>query len=280
MLISRQRELLNELQGKIRSVRDEGSRQKPTALNLGDSEVDAQDDLEFVLIQMKAETANKINEALLRLEEGRYGLCFECGERDRPGAVARAAFRGSLQGLRRRHRDGTAARSRPGASGFIRPRLRDARLTRLEKEEDYALTAPRVGTFEPEGEAVCVTTQVAVRPSSCCRGTPARPSQSCHVRRRSDRSCPRGIGGRQIAGSNGLRRSARLRRELPPAPGRCEARARSRASRTGEGRVVHRASDQPPAGRTTCRSPAETPRSAARYPTDGRAAAESGCRRR
>ena len=80
MLISRQRELLNELQGKIRSVRDEGSRQKPTALSLGDSEVDAQDDLEFVLIQMKAETANKIDEALLRLEEGRYGLCFECGE--------------------------------------------------------------------------------------------------------------------------------------------------------------------------------------------------------
>ena len=29
---------------------------------------------------MKAETLNKINEALARLEEGRYGLCFECGE--------------------------------------------------------------------------------------------------------------------------------------------------------------------------------------------------------
>ena len=31
-------------------------------------------------MQMKAETANKINEALWRLEEGSYGLCFECGE--------------------------------------------------------------------------------------------------------------------------------------------------------------------------------------------------------
>jgi DnaK suppressor protein len=29
---------------------------------------------------MKAETLNKINEALARLEDGRYGLCFECGE--------------------------------------------------------------------------------------------------------------------------------------------------------------------------------------------------------
>ena len=80
MLISRQREMLNEVQGKIRSVRAEGSQQDRAGLNLGDSEVDVQDDLEFVLIEMKAETANKINDALVRLEEGRYGLCFECGE--------------------------------------------------------------------------------------------------------------------------------------------------------------------------------------------------------
>jgi DnaK suppressor protein len=29
---------------------------------------------------MKAETLNKINEALARLEAGSYGLCFECGD--------------------------------------------------------------------------------------------------------------------------------------------------------------------------------------------------------
>ena len=80
MLTSRQREMLNELQGKIRSVRAEGSRQDRAGLNPGDFEVDFQDDLEFALIQMKAETVSKINEALLRLEEGRYGLCFECGD--------------------------------------------------------------------------------------------------------------------------------------------------------------------------------------------------------
>jgi DnaK suppressor protein len=44
------------------------------------SEVDIQEDIELALIQMKAETLNKINEALARLEEGRYGMCFECGE--------------------------------------------------------------------------------------------------------------------------------------------------------------------------------------------------------
>ena len=44
------------------------------------SEADIQDDLEFALIQMKSETLNKINDALVRLEQGDYGNCFECGE--------------------------------------------------------------------------------------------------------------------------------------------------------------------------------------------------------
>ncbi len=81
MLLSRQRELRNELIGKIRKVRDEGAQLERGRLNPGDtSDVEIQDDLEFVLIEMKAETANKIGEALGRLEEGTYGLCFECGE--------------------------------------------------------------------------------------------------------------------------------------------------------------------------------------------------------
>jgi DnaK suppressor protein len=44
------------------------------------SELDIQDEIEFALIQMKAETLNRIDEALRRLEEGTYGYCFECGE--------------------------------------------------------------------------------------------------------------------------------------------------------------------------------------------------------
>ena len=44
------------------------------------SEVDIQEEIEFALIQMKAETLNKIDAALRRLEEGTYGECFECGD--------------------------------------------------------------------------------------------------------------------------------------------------------------------------------------------------------
>jgi len=80
MLEGRRLELTSEVHGKIRDVRtDKGKDREP--LNLGESsEIDIQEDIELALIQMKAETLNKINEALKRLEEDSYGNCFECGE--------------------------------------------------------------------------------------------------------------------------------------------------------------------------------------------------------
>lgn len=81
MLVDRQRELIAEVQGKIRGVRADGAEKPHEVMDQGEtSEVDIQEDIELALIQMKAETLNKINEALARLEEGRYGLCFECGD--------------------------------------------------------------------------------------------------------------------------------------------------------------------------------------------------------
>ena len=82
MLDERKREILSEVQEKIRDVRSESSTGKMSeVLDSGESsEADIQEDIEFALIQMKAETLSKINEALARLEEGAYGYCFECGE--------------------------------------------------------------------------------------------------------------------------------------------------------------------------------------------------------
>jgi RNA polymerase-binding transcription factor len=82
MLEDRRREILNEVQGKIRDARTENAWGKSSdVLDAGESsEADIQEDIEFALIQMKAETLNKINEALRRLEEGTYGYCFECGD--------------------------------------------------------------------------------------------------------------------------------------------------------------------------------------------------------
>src|SRR5690242_13569232 len=80
MLEDRRRELMNEVQGKIRDVRAEGNNERDVLDQGESSEVDIQEDIEFALIQMKAETLNRINEAIRRLEEGTYGNCFECGE--------------------------------------------------------------------------------------------------------------------------------------------------------------------------------------------------------
>jgi DnaK suppressor protein len=81
MLEERRSEIMSEVQGKIRGVRADGAEKPHEVFDQGEtSEADIQEDIEFALIQMKAETLNKIDEALNRLEEGRYGKCFECGD--------------------------------------------------------------------------------------------------------------------------------------------------------------------------------------------------------
>jgi DnaK suppressor protein len=82
ILEDRRREIVSEVQGKIRDVRAEGSTSKANdVFDAGESsEADIQEDIEFALIQMKAETLQRINEALARLEDGKYGYCFECGD--------------------------------------------------------------------------------------------------------------------------------------------------------------------------------------------------------
>ncbi len=112
ILEDRRREILNEVQDKIRDVRAEGTQNKSNEVfdAAESSDADIQEDIEFALIQMKAETLNKINEALTRLEEGVFGNCFECGEEIAEAAPAGAALRRPLQGLRGSARNGGRAR--------------------------------------------------------------------------------------------------------------------------------------------------------------------------
>ena len=80
MLDNRRRELMAEVQGRMRDVRNEGSKERDVLDQGESSEVDIQEDIELALIQMKSETLNKIEAALRRLDEGSYGDCFECGD--------------------------------------------------------------------------------------------------------------------------------------------------------------------------------------------------------
>jgi DnaK suppressor protein len=94
MLEDRRREILNEVQSKIKDVRSEGA----AGLNTGvvDAEEtsvsDIQEDIELALIQMKAETLTRVNEALERLNAGSYGRCNECGDEISPQRLRALPF--------------------------------------------------------------------------------------------------------------------------------------------------------------------------------------------
>jgi DnaK suppressor protein len=87
-LEDRRRELMCDVQSRIRDGRRDDTNEGEV-LDAGESsEVDIQDDIGFALIQMKAETLKRIDAALRRLDEGTYGECFECGD-----AIAGARLR-------------------------------------------------------------------------------------------------------------------------------------------------------------------------------------------
>lgn len=69
-----------EIQQKLRSLRES---MPVEAADVRDAEEQSVDDfvkdVDIALMQMKAETLGKIDEAISRLEAGTYGLCTECG---------------------------------------------------------------------------------------------------------------------------------------------------------------------------------------------------------
>lgn len=73
--------LREEVSGRLRGVRAELAARPLDGQDFGEvADADMQDDIQFALLEMKAETLNKIDEALARLEHGRYGLCHTCGD--------------------------------------------------------------------------------------------------------------------------------------------------------------------------------------------------------
>jgi DnaK suppressor protein len=94
MLEDRRREILNEVQSKIKDVRSEGTANLTTGVVDAEetSVSDIQEDIELALIQMKAETLTRVNEALERLNAGNYGRCNECGDEISPQRLRALPF--------------------------------------------------------------------------------------------------------------------------------------------------------------------------------------------
>ena len=76
MLTDRRRELQDDVQNGLRDGRTD--RPNEGGDGLEDSEADIQGDIKLALLQMRTETLTLIDEALVRLDAGRYGLCCEC----------------------------------------------------------------------------------------------------------------------------------------------------------------------------------------------------------
>jgi len=76
-LVDRRREIQSALGTRVRDGRSDRS---VDGDDLEHSEADTQSDIELALLQIKAETLLGIDAALVRLDAGKYGTCFECAK--------------------------------------------------------------------------------------------------------------------------------------------------------------------------------------------------------
>jgi DnaK suppressor protein len=91
MLLARRHELEIAIRDSLSSVRaHRAAAEHNGVLDASEvSDIAVQEDIELELAQMKRETLNRIDAALDRLNQGRYGRCIECGD-DIPAARLRA----------------------------------------------------------------------------------------------------------------------------------------------------------------------------------------------
>ena len=77
LLHDRRRQMQGDVRTRIRDARID--RASDVFDELDHSDAAMQEEMDFALIQMKAETLARVDEALARLDAGQYGRCFECG---------------------------------------------------------------------------------------------------------------------------------------------------------------------------------------------------------
>jgi|ERR1044072_1271083 DnaK suppressor protein len=80
MLVARRRDLLNDLKDRKRDARAVSMKELDVRDDGEISEADTQEEMEFALLEMKADMLNRITTALHRLADGTYGRCLDCGD--------------------------------------------------------------------------------------------------------------------------------------------------------------------------------------------------------
>jgi DnaK suppressor protein len=80
MLVARRRDLLNDVQHRKRDARTVSMKELDVRDDGEISEADTQEEIEFALLEIKADMLNRITTALHRLADGAYGRCLDCGD--------------------------------------------------------------------------------------------------------------------------------------------------------------------------------------------------------
>jgi DnaK suppressor protein len=78
MLMERRLAVQDEVQSRIRAGRGEGA--TGVRDEVEQSDAGTQGDIARALLQLRADTLTRIDEALARIDAGTYGSCFECEE--------------------------------------------------------------------------------------------------------------------------------------------------------------------------------------------------------
>jgi DnaK suppressor protein len=113
ILTEREREMRGDIRERIRGGRAERSIDVSDVVEQSDAGI--QGDISLAVLQMNAETLNRIEEALVRLDAGQYGTCFECSTdiaearlRALPFAVRCRACEGAREARRSQRKTGAS----------------------------------------------------------------------------------------------------------------------------------------------------------------------------
>jgi DnaK suppressor protein len=81
MLLSKRQEIIREIEGNLgQSLTEDQQRRLESARDVGDQALmDLDRELGISLMEMRNRRRQAIDEALMRLNEGTYGICAECG---------------------------------------------------------------------------------------------------------------------------------------------------------------------------------------------------------
>ena len=151
------RDRQSEIQGKLRSLREVLPAELTQVKDAEEQSVsDFMQGMEFAIMEMESATLRRIDEALLRLQEGTYGACSECDEEISEARLKALPFavlcRDCQEAWRTRRppaRRGPRASSRTppgGARGRRRPSDKPAPsygLTRTPRQGGRGLRAPK-----------------------------------------------------------------------------------------------------------------------------------------